>query len=105
MASFFPSVGSWYQELNASEIFKVVAIDEKGGTIEVQYEDGDITEFDSEYWRQADLIPAAAPEDANAGYQPGNFNAGDTGEYYEDSYINPLESIEPESFQGYDDLF
>ena len=56
MASFFPKVGAWYQELESSTNFEIVAVDEKHGTIEVQYEDGDIAEFDIESWGRMNMI-------------------------------------------------
>lgn len=105
MASFFPKIASWHQEQTTSLLFEVIAIDDKAGTIEVQYADGDIAEYDIESWGQLDLMPAHAPEDANSGYEMAPeddlFNQGFSGM----NYNNPIESIEPESFGGLDDFF
>ena len=45
-----PIIGSWYKDLENNLKFKVVAIDEKDDTIDVQYINGDIGEYDSESW-------------------------------------------------------
>lgn len=107
MAKIFPSIGSWFQDIGTSQLFEVVAIDEDGGTIDVQYEDGDIDEYELESWGQLSLVPAAAPEDANAGYGYGASYSDsweDNPEYNTNSYSNPLEMIEPDSFTDFDDL-
>lgn len=106
MAAFFPPIGQWYQDAVTNQVFEVVAVDERSSTIEVQYHDGDLTEFDVESWGQLNLLPAEPPEDGNAGY-------GFAGEdYWSDSdtsfpggmMSNPLDSIEPDSFTGFDDF-
>lgn len=63
-----PAIGRCYQNVSELQLFEVVAFDEKYGTIEVQYEGGEIGEFDFDAWGQLDLVPAAAPDDGNAGY-------------------------------------
>jgi hypothetical protein len=49
------------------ELLEVVAIDEDDGTVEVQYFDGTVEEFDLADWqaqrKDGDLQPAEAPED------------------------------------------
>lgn len=104
MAKVFPSIGNWYQDIGTTQLFEVVAIDEDGGTIEVQYKDGDIGEFELESWGQLSLVTAAAPEDANAGYGTYYDNPWEDSPEYINNYSNPLEMIEPDSFTGFDDL-
>lgn len=41
-----PAIGRCYQNVSELQLFEVVAFDEKYGTIEVQYEGGEIGEFD-----------------------------------------------------------
>lgn len=99
-----PAIGKWYQDASELQLFEVVALDEKSGTIEIQYEGGEIGEFDFDTWNQLHLAPAAAPEDGNAGY---GFSAED--HWSEDNSIifdcnNPLEIIEPDAFQDFDDF-
>lgn len=105
MASYFPRIGTWYKDQNTGQPFEVVAIDEKQRTIEVQYYDGDISEFEIESWGSLSLLETEAPEEAYAGFG-GISSYGD--EAPSDSTFiqgNPLESIEPETFSGFDDLF
>lgn len=105
MASYYPPVNSWYEDVSNSQLFEIVAIDEKSGTIEIQYQDGDIDEFDVETWGQLNIIKAQAPTDESGAY------GLDTDEFWTDTsdfdsseYINPLEMIEPDSFLGFDDM-
>ncbi|SMF31248.1 hypothetical protein SAMN02745866_02052 [Alteromonadaceae bacterium Bs31] len=105
MAKLFPGIGKWYQDTVSLQLFEVVAVDEDIGAIEVQYLDGDIGEFELEVWGQMNLVSAAAPEDANAGYGASYSDPWeDNPSYINDSSNNPVESIEPESFLGYDDI-
>jgi len=43
-----PEIGLWYRDIQ-NRLFEVVAIDSEDA-IEVQYYDGDVTEFDRESW-------------------------------------------------------
>ena len=43
-----PEIGLWYRDIQ-NRLFEVVAI-ESDDAIEVQYYDGDVTEFDRESW-------------------------------------------------------
>lgn len=104
MATLFPAIGQWFEDGTTNQLFEVVAIDQKSNTIEIQYADGDISEIDPENWHQSSFFPAEAPEDGNAAY---GFSAED--HWIDDiassnNYANPLEFIEPDSFQGFDDL-
>ncbi|HET7674838.1 MAG TPA: DUF6763 family protein [Gammaproteobacteria bacterium] len=60
----FPPVaaGDWYQTMSG-ELFEVIAVDENEDTIEVQFFDGTVAEFDRDSWNETVLGPAAAPED------------------------------------------
>lgn len=109
MASFYPPTGSWYQDLDNGALFEVVAIDEKSQTIEVQYYDGEIDEFDVESWGSLRVTHASAPENAYASYD-GSFTndeefLGESGEYLFAGNLSPLDSIEPDLYQGFDDPF
>ena len=64
-----PIIGSWHKELYGDQSFEIIAIDESGGNIEIQYLDGNLAEFDFDSWSQLELSPAAPPEDASAGYE------------------------------------
>ncbi len=58
-----PILGQWYQPLDKGQKFKVVAIDESGDSIEIQYFDGDIEEVDKDMWYTFDVEPIEIPED------------------------------------------
>ncbi len=107
MASFLPPIGTWYQDAATGQLFEIVALDEKNRTIEVQYEDGDISEFDIESWGQLSLCQAEAPENANGGYSLPAYedDCVNEAQYCAMAFANPLDSIEPDSFSGFDDLF
>jgi hypothetical protein len=45
-----PGIGDWYR-LRGGEIFEVVAVDEKGETVEVQYFDGTLEEIELADWQ------------------------------------------------------
>lgn len=61
-----PGIGDWYR-LRGGDLFEVVAFDEGDGTIEVQYFDGTVEEFDLDDWRAQrasnTIEEAEAPED------------------------------------------
>lgn len=61
-----PAIGEWYR-VNGEQLFEVVAVDEDAGTVEVQYFDGTLEEFDledwNEQWKGGALESAEAPED------------------------------------------
>ena len=113
MASFIPAIGTWYQDLSSSSNFEIVAVDENQGTIEVQYDNGDITEYDIESWGRLNIITLGKSDmgfdsiehDKESQYA-NDFSdnyGGSNGYLY--NYSNPIESIEPDSFNGFDDLF
>jgi len=105
MAKLFPTIGNWFQDASTLQVFEVVAVDENNSTIEVQYDDGDIGEFELEMWGQLNLLAAAAPEDPNAGYGTSYSDRWeDSAGHLNGYYTNPLEMIEAESFTGFDDL-
>jgi hypothetical protein len=61
-----PGIGEWYR-LSGGELLEVVAFDAADGTIEVQYFDGTVEEFDYDDWRSqrasGAIEEAEAPED------------------------------------------
>ncbi len=101
MASFYPAVGSWYIELATGQLFEIVAVDEKNSTIEIQYEDGDLADYDADSWGHLDIAMATAPEPGGAHFGDSSFDNTMADEFYG----NPLDDFEPESFHGFDDLF
>ena len=69
MAKITPQVDNWYQDVQEDVLFEVVAVDEQEGYIEIQYENGEIGEFDFDTWKQMVVLNAQAPEDWRAAYE------------------------------------
>ena len=105
MATQIPIVGEWYHDLVEDQMFEVVAVDEQFNTAEIQYKGGEVGEIDLEAWSQMPLVAAEAPEDAGAAYELSREDEwGNDQAIVPESWSNPLSSIEPESFQGFDDF-
>lgn len=51
-----PVVGAMYEDEDGLA-FEVLSFDEDEGTIEVQYEDGEVSEIDIDAWYEMDLTP------------------------------------------------
>jgi hypothetical protein len=101
MAKVVPIVGNWYQELEEDLAFEVVALDEEGGTVEVQYVDGEIGEFDMESWDQLLLISIDEPEDWRNGYELSSEDSADNEAILQPGRgYDPLGSIEPTITNG-----
>lgn len=63
------TIGDWYRSEETKETFEVVALDEGSGTIDIQYYDGTIGEYDAETWDAMHVHTCAAPEDASGAYE------------------------------------
>jgi len=61
-----PIVGTWYKDLENNFKFKVINIDDKNDSIEVQYLNGDIGEYDNESWYASTFDFIEDPEDWSA---------------------------------------
>ena len=71
-----PIEGNWYCRLDKEEDFMVVDVNEKVGTVDIQYLDGDIEELDTEEWNEMDLEEIEVPADWRGpldGLEPGDF--------------------------------
>jgi hypothetical protein len=62
MQSPTPIIGDWYSG-PTGDLFEVVAVDNDDATIEIQYFDGTLEEYDLETWNAQSIIEANAPED------------------------------------------
>jgi len=63
MSELDPIVGNWYRNLDTGADFEVVALDEDAQTVEIQYFDGEVEEWDMDTWYEMALEPIEAPED------------------------------------------
>lgn len=68
MASQYPQIGTWYEDRAFATIFEVVAIDDRAGTIELQYASGDLDEIDLDQWSHSSFAVAPPPDDASTAY-------------------------------------
>ncbi len=62
MAISIPVIGDWYRSVNG-DLLEVVAFDESDATIEIQYFDGTVEEWDLDAWEEMELEAAEPPED------------------------------------------
>lgn len=107
MSRLSAEIGSWFEDIESGQLFEVVALDELHNTIEIQYLDGSLDGLDGETWGQMALVPAAAPEDANAAYElgseeesPDNGPAPGSG-----NPLDRLEQFDSGSFTGTDETY
>lgn len=98
-----PLIGNWYYDAEEDQYFEIVAMDTDRGTIEIQYIDGEVGELDKEQWQQIHPNNVAPPKDADAAFELSDEHHYDSMPC-PDSWNNPLQSIEPESFAGFDDF-
>lgn len=57
-----PCIEQWYAHLDKGQRFLVTAVDEAGGTVEIQHFDGDLEEFSLDDWAELDIELSEAPE-------------------------------------------
>ncbi|HXR20395.1 MAG TPA: DUF6763 family protein [Steroidobacteraceae bacterium] len=57
-----PVAGQWYENIDESESFRVLSVDEDSELIEIEYLDGDIEEIDLDTWQELDLDKIEQPE-------------------------------------------
>lgn len=94
MSMLKPVVGNWYQNLDEGSIFEVVAYDEDDETIEIQYLDGEVEEYDNDVWSEMGLAKVAPPEDWRAGYELSSEDASDPDEPMHPEYADALDQVE-----------
>lgn len=79
-----PEIGLWYKDSENDVSFKVVAIEDTDESIEVQYFNGDIGEFELDSWYNSKISLIEAPEDWSAPF--GGIDADDLGYSDPDSH-------------------
>ncbi|TCK18635.1 hypothetical protein DFR30_1914 [Thiogranum longum] len=57
-----PVLRNWYQHLDKGQKFRVVALNEDEGSVDIQYFDGDVEEIGLDSWYELDIEPIEAPE-------------------------------------------
>jgi hypothetical protein len=100
-----PDIGQWYKDAQTGALFEVVALDEGAGTVELQYLDGEIAEYDLEAWRELFLQPAVEPEDWRSPYELADEDGLDPDlPMHPPDWNNPLNSIEPDTMWGVEEF-
>ena len=69
-----PIIDNWYYHLDKGQRFRVVAMDEKSQTVEIQYFDGNVDEHELEIWHQLNVEPCEAPENWSGPLDIGNLD-------------------------------
>jgi len=89
-------VGSWFKTVEGENL-EVVAFDPEEGTIEVQFYDGTIEEYDLDDWKELEVKPIAPPEDWAGSYDVSKEDYGvDLDRPAGDNHINPMDHLEDE---------
>ena len=63
MTASSPRLETWYQDSTTGRTFRVVALDKSADSIEIQYFNGDLAEYDFASWTDSGFLPVEAPED------------------------------------------
>ena len=105
MKMLSPDVGGWYKDLQSNMLFEVVAWDPSRLTIEAQYLDGEVTEYDLDAWRQLLLQRAEAPEDWRSAYELDDEDGLDPDlPFHPEAWNSPINSIEPDAMYGVEEF-
>jgi hypothetical protein len=104
MKMLSPVVGAWYKDLQTQEVFEVIDWDPTSFTIETQYLDGEVSEYDLDAWREMRLQEVEAPEDWRAAFELDNDDLLDPDlPMHPQDWAGPVNSIEPDAMYGVED--
>ena len=92
-----PVIDQWYKDVENNLLFKVVAIEESDETIEVQYHNGDIGEYDNDSWYNSTFDFIEAPEDWNAPF--GGLEPDDLGYSNSDTRRTDMDDMPLKDYQ------
>jgi len=101
MKMLSPVVGGWYKDRQTGALFEVVDWDPATLTIETQYLDGEVSEYDLDAWREMPLESAEAPEDWRAAFELDDEDMLDPDlPMHPEDWNSPVNSIEPDAMYG-----
>lgn len=104
MSRYPPSIGQWFQEVESGQVFEIVAYDRDEATVQVQYLDGEIADFDLDSWAQLELSRAAEPEDWRSAFElDDELRVDPDAAMHPVQWSNPLSRVEPDTVLGIDD--
>lgn len=105
MKMLSPVVGAWYKDLQANALFEVVDWDPSCLTIEIQYLDGEVTEYELDAWREMLLERAEAPEDWRTAFELDDDDLLDPDlPMHPEEWNSPLNFIESDVMYGVEDF-
>ncbi|MEQ1560355.1 MAG: DUF6763 family protein [Methyloglobulus sp.] len=90
-----PIIGSWYKDLENNLKFKVINIQDDG-SVEVQYLNGDIGEYDNESWYGSTFDYIEDPEDWSAPFD--DLETDDLGYSDPDEHRPNMEDVDIEDY-------
>lgn len=91
-----PIVGSWYKDLENNLKFKVINIEDDNDSIEVQYINGDIGEYDNDSWYTSTFDYIEDPEDWSAPFD--DLETDDLGYTDTDQHGPMLDDVDIEDY-------
>jgi Family of unknown function (DUF6763) len=104
MKMLHPVVGGWYKDMQTSAIFEIVAWEPSNLSIETQYLDGEVAEYDLDAWREMTLQRVEAPEDWRTSFELDDEDLLDPDlPFHPEDWNNPLNLIEPDAMYGVED--
>jgi len=93
--SLKPEIGNWYLVGENDDQFEVVAINDDGESIDVQFFDGEIEEFDRDTWNALELKNCPPPEDWSGPFEIDSNELDSTEESMKpDNVGNPVNEID-----------
>lgn len=96
-----PILENWYKDADTDRSFKVVAIDADNDSIDVQYLNGDLGEYDVTAWEDSAFYPIEAPEDWSAPF--GDIEVDDLGYSDPDQHGRDMDEVSLEDFLDEED--
>lgn len=104
MKMLSPVVGTWYKDLQTHALFEIVDWDPANLLIEIQYLDGEVTEYDLDAWREMTLAQVEAPEDWRTAFELDDDDMLDPDlPLHPEDWSSPVNVIEPDAMYGVED--
>lgn len=97
-----PVVGQWYRHLDKDYEFKVIAVDEDEGIVEIQYLDDEVEELDIDSWYEWD-VERIAPYGKGKRVRGDVAAEDDVPEEEDDTYSSSLDEEEVDEDEEDDD--
>jgi hypothetical protein len=104
MKMLSPVVGAWYKDMQTQEVFEVIDWDPTNLSIETQYLDGEVSEYDLDAWREMQLEAVEAQEDWRAAFELDDDDMLDPDlPMHPQDWTSPVNIIEPDAMYGVED--